>query len=253
MRWIGALIALLALGIATATAQALSTAQVTPGPRDIVLKTMEQQIDPKITALLVIDMQNDYVSDNGKMAKIPGFNVKVIQAAVPAMNNLIEEARKAGVLVVWVRQTHLFKDSLPNYLASSVNANRVKDFKETDFIVQGDTSGADYYDKMVKRLPSEIEVIKHTYDGFTNTPLDTYLRAHGIKTIMSIGTVTNVCVGSTASHGWFLGYYSLLPTDAVASNDPTAQAAYLKNHSIFFGYTPTNEQIVSVWKKYASH
>jgi ureidoacrylate peracid hydrolase len=105
---------------------------------------------------------------------------------------------------------------------------------------------------MVKRLPNEIEVIKHTYDGFTNTQLDTYLRAHAIKTIMSIGTVTNVCVGSTAMHGWFLGYYSIVPADAAASNDPPSGAAYLKNHSIFFGYTPKNEEIINVWRKYSS-
>ena len=76
-----------------------------------LLKTLEQQIEPSITALLIIDMQNDYVADQGKVGKL-GMDVKKIQEAVPTMNRLIEEARKAGVMVVWIRQTHSMRDGL---------------------------------------------------------------------------------------------------------------------------------------------
>jgi len=229
--------------------QSQSAAVSTSAPNG-VLKTLEEQIDPKSSALLVIDMQNDYVADNGKIGKA-GLDVRRIQAAIPAMNSLIAEARKAGVLVVWIRQTHSFKDSLPNYVASNVVRVKDRPFVETDFLVQEGSWGAEYYEKMIKRLDGEIEVIKHTYGGFTNTSLDTYLKAKGIKTILSIGTLTNVCVQSTALQGWFLGYYSLIPSEAASSNDLALHQATLKNHSIFLGYTPTNDEIVAIWKRYS--
>jgi len=216
----------------------------------MLLKTVEEQIAPAITALLVIDMQNDYVADEGKVGKL-GLDVNRIQAAIPAMNTLIAEARKAGVMVIWIRTTHSFKDALPNYVAS--NVARIKDrlFQESDFLVQEGTPGAEYFPGMTSRRIEEIEVIKNAYGAFTNTALDTYLKARGIQTILSIGTLTNVCVQSTAMQGWFLGYYSLIPGDAVSSNDQTLHDATLKSYSIFFGHTPKTADVVSIWNKYA--
>jgi ureidoacrylate peracid hydrolase len=213
-----------------------------------LLKTLEQQIDPSLTALLIIDMQNDYVADQGKVGKL-GMDVKKIQDAVPTMNRLIEEARKAGVMIVWIRQTHTMRDALPNYLASNVARKKSGPFKEEDFLVQGGSWGAEYFDKMVKRAPDEIEVIKHTYGGFTNTELDTFLKTKGIQTIISIGCLTNVCVSSTAMQGWFQGYYSIIASDASSTNDTALHEATLKNHAIFFGYTPKTEEIVGIWRK----
>ena len=215
-----------------------------------LLQTLEQQIDPSITALLIIDMQNDYVADGGKVGKL-GMDVKKIQEAVPTMNRLIEEARKAGVMVVWIRQTHSMRDALPNYLASNVARKKSGPFKEEDFLVQEGSWGAEYFEKMAKRLPAEIEVIKHTYGGFTNTQLDTFLKAKGIQTIISMGCLTNVCVSSTAMQGWFQGYYSIISSDASSTNDTALQEAILKNHSLFFGYIPKTEEIVNIWKKAA--
>jgi ureidoacrylate peracid hydrolase len=251
MRHIASLITLLLLGSLSLMAdQAQSTALPNPAPNG-VLRTLEDQINPPTTALLIIDMQNDYVADNGKLGKA-GADVKSIQAAIPAMNSLIAEARKAGVFVVWVRQTHSLKDSLPNYLVSNIARVKDRPFAETDFLVQEGSWGADYYDQMTKRLNNELEVIKHTYGGFTNTSLDTYLKAKGIKTILSIGTLSNVCVQSTALQGWFLGYYSVIPADSVSSNDASLHQAALKNFKTFFGFTPTNDEIVTIWKKYAA-
>jgi ureidoacrylate peracid hydrolase len=254
MRRLATVIVLLVLGTVSLMAGDMTSAQPATAPNQApkgILKTLEDQIDPQVTALLIIDMQNDYVADNGKLGKA-GADVKRIQASVPAMNSLIMEARKAGVMIVWIRTTHSFRDALPNYVVSNVARVKDRPFVETDFLVQEGSSGAEYYEKLTKRLDGELEVIKHTYGGFTNTSLDTYLKAKGIKTILNIGTLTNVCVQSTALQGWFLGYYSLIPGDAASSNDLTLHQAALKNYSTFFGLTPSNEDIVAVWKKYAA-
>jgi ureidoacrylate peracid hydrolase len=109
--------------------------------------------------------------------------------------------------------------------------------------------GAEYYDKMTKRLEGEVEVIKHTYGAFTNTELENYLKAKGIKTIINIGCLTNVCVEYTAAQGWFAGYYSIMPSDAVGSTLPSLHEAILLNHKIFFGFTPKSDEIISIWKE----
>ena len=238
MRKLGAV--LLALMLCLASQAALAEVSL--------LKTLDEQIKPDQTALLIIDMQNDYVADKGKLGKL-GLNVKLIQDAVPTMNKLIQAARKAGVMVVWIRQTHTLIDALPNYLASNVARKKGQPFKESDFLVQGGTWGAKFYDKMIDKLPSELEVRKYTYSAFQNTPLETYLKAKGIKTIISIGCVTNVCVQSTAMVGWFNGYYSIISSDAAATTDPELQKATLKNHRIFYGFTPTTEEIIKIWNK----
>ena len=216
----------------------------------MLLTKLEQQIDPRHTALLVIDMQNDFVSGRGKFAAV-GLDMKMIQAAVPVMNNVIEEARRAGVMIMWVNTTHSLRDALPNYIVGNVARVSGRPLKESDFIVQEGSWGAEYYSGMTQRCESDFECIKHTYCGFTNTKLDTYLKAKEIKTIVNIGATTNVCVRSTAMQGFFLGYYSVILSDAAASNDAFLHEATIRNFSTFIGYTAKSEEVIAIWKRYA--
>jgi ureidoacrylate peracid hydrolase len=213
-----------------------------------ILQTLEEQVNPKITALLINGMQNDFVSDEGKLGKI-GVNLKPIQDAIPTINKFVEEARKAGVKVIWIRLAHSLKDALPNYMARNIARKKGKPFTEKDFLAQEGSWGAGYYTKVIKRLPSEIEVIKHTFSAFENNKLETYLKASGIKTIICIGCVTNVCIQAIASAGWHKGYYTIIASDAVASNIPSLHEATLKNHRIYYGYTPKSSKIINIWQK----
>lgn len=84
-----------------------------------MLKTLEEQVEPEVAALLVIDMQNDFIADDGVLGK-KGFDFRIVQETVPRINTFIEAARKAGVLVIWIRTVHTLKDALPPYLAHTV-------------------------------------------------------------------------------------------------------------------------------------
>lgn len=152
-------------------------------------------------------------------------------------------------MVIWVRQTHSLNDALPNYLAHNITKVRNKAFTEEDFVVLENTWGAEYYDKIIRRLPSELEVTKHTYSAFEDTKLDRYLKARGIKTLVYIGGLTNGCLGSTAIAGWDKGYYSIIPSDTTASNDLSLHKAFLKNHSLLFGLVPKSDEIIEIWRK----
>jgi len=215
-----------------------------------LLQTLEEQIDPRVTALLVIDMQNDYLADEGKLGKL-GLNPKKdqIQQALPAINGLVEEARNAGVTVIWIRQTHSLKDVLPNYLTHNIAKVKSRPFTEEDLLVREGCWGADYYEKLIKSLPGEIEVIKHSYGAFTNTNLEAYLKAQGIKTLIYIGCALDVCVLSTALEGWHKGYYSIIPTDCVIHFDAALRKGLLECHRKFYGFTPGSSEMISIWRK----
>jgi ureidoacrylate peracid hydrolase len=68
-----------------------------------ILKTLEEWIDPKHTALVVIDPQNDFCASDGAAARLMGTDVSRIQKAVQPLNAFIETARKAGLMIVWTR------------------------------------------------------------------------------------------------------------------------------------------------------
>jgi ureidoacrylate peracid hydrolase len=214
-----------------------------------LLQTLGEQIDPKVTALLVIDMQNDYIADKGKLGKL-GLNPKgsQIEKAVPAMNRLIDEARNAGVMIIWIRQTHSLRDVLPNYVTHNIAKIEGRPFKEEDFLVQEGSWGAELYEKMIAPLTGEIEVIKNAYGAFTNTNIETYLKARGIRTLIYIGCALDVCVLCTAIQGWHSGYYSIIPPDCILYFDESFARGILEYHRKFYGYTPESRAMIDIWK-----
>lgn len=213
-----------------------------------ILRTLQEQVDPKVAALLVIDMQNDYVADEGKLGKI-GLNIKPIQETVPRINRLVEEARKAGVMVVWIRTTHTLKDALPNYLAYHIVIRTGKQIKDEDLICRPNHWSSEYYEKLIKREPGETEVTKHWYGAFQDTSLDLLLKASDKKTIICTGTTSDVCVANTALQGLHKGYYTLIVSDCTSTTDPAIHDTILKIHKTYYGHVPTSEEIIGAWKK----
>jgi ureidoacrylate peracid hydrolase len=213
-----------------------------------LLHTMEQQLEPNETALLVIDMQNDYLADDGKLIAKLGIRPKGYEF-LENINNLVKAARKAEVTVIWVRQTHSLNDALPNFMVTNIRKIKGRAFKHEDFFVpEGATWRTGYYHKLIKRLPEESEVIKTNYGSFTNTELETLLKAKGIKTIVYAGAAIDVCILSTIIEGWHRGYYCILPTDAVFYFNEILYKELIKNHRLYFGYTPTSDEIIRVWQ-----
>jgi nicotinamidase-related amidase len=213
-----------------------------------ILRTLQEQVDPKVAALLVIDMQNDFVADEGKLGKI-GLNVKLIQETVPKINRLVEEARTAGVPIFWLRSTHTLKDALPNYLAYHIVIRSGKQVKDEDLICRPNHWSSEYYDKLIKPAPGEMEVIKHWYSGFQDTRLDLLLRAADRKTIICTGTTSDVCVANTANHGLHLGYYPIFVSDCTATTDQTVHDTILKIHKTYYGYVLPSSELINFWKK----
>ena len=208
----------------------------------------EEQVDSRITALLVVDMQNDFVADDGLLGK-KGLNVKMAQAIVPKINTLIEEARKASVMVIWIRTTHSLRDSMPNYIVHTIAKEADIPLRDEDLLCRPNHWGSEYYPAISKPLTDEIELIKNMYGAFQDTKLDLYLRVKNIKTIICTGVTTNVCILNTALQGIHKGYYAIIVADCTSSFDLSVHKVILENHGNFFGHVVTSKEIISCWKE----
>lgn len=211
------------------------------------LTTLEEQVNPALCAILVVDTQNDYLADDGMLGKA-GFPVQNLQRTVPTLNNFVKSAREAGATIIWVKSNHSVADSLPPYMIGNIARKKGQMPTASDFLCAPGSYGEKYYEGMTERLPNEPEVVKNSYSGFINTQLDAYLQAKGIKTIISTGYITDVCVGSTAKTGYFMGYYSILPSNTSTSYSQDAADVYIKNHRTYFGFTPTADEIIQIWQ-----
>ena len=201
-----------------------------------MLTTLSEKIDPAHAAVLVVDMQNDFVHSDGGLAK-NGGNVAPTQAIVPALNVLIADARSAGVPVIFVRAAH----STWTMSEAGIEKRLGRQFP---ICVEG-SWGCDFYG--VEPLEGECVITKHRYSAFINTDLDLILRAQGIKTLIMTGTATNVCVESTARDGFMLDYYVVFLDDCTGTGDRDLHEATLQNISRAFGVVCNSTDVSAEW------
>ena len=100
------------------------------------------------------------------------------------------------------------------------------------------------YEQMLQPKEGEYRVVKHKYDAFFETDLDSILRNKRIKTIIIVGTATNVCCESTARSGFFRDYQVAFPSDCNASFDEGMHQASLKTIDMFFGRVMTSDELL---------
>jgi ureidoacrylate peracid hydrolase len=213
-----------------------------------LLKTMREKVKPSHCALLVIDMQNDFIADGGLISK-DGRDTTEAKKLSERLPELIDAARKVGVLVVFVRNIYTTDQNL--YLSDSWLEQAVRKRKGgyTTIPVCGpDSWGGDFHGD-VRPLETEAVVSKHRYSGFHNTNLDTILRANGIRTVITTGVVSNVCVETTAREAFVRDYYVVLPRDAAAAYSTADHEQTLSNIERFFGELSSIEELCSIWRE----
>jgi nicotinamidase-related amidase len=169
-------------------------------------RTEAVALDLRTTALIVVDMQRDFVSDGGAL-RVPDA-----QATVPAIQDLIKRFRVAGSRIVFTQDTH--RDGDPEFAIWPPHA------------IAG-TPGHAIVDEL-HPLPDDTVIQKPRYDAFYGTPLDHLLRVWGIRTLVICGTVANICVHYTASSAALRWYDVVIPEDAVSALDPFDLAASLR-------------------------
>lgn len=176
-----------------------------------VLDTLPELVDPRWTALVVIDIQNDFCMPGGHFARY-GKDVARMQPAVDRMVSFVAQAQELGMRSVFLRQA-----SLPDGRMDSPAWLRFKtrDGKAPDYTIPG-TWGWEFVDGLKVR-DGDWVVEKFRPDGFIGTNLDHVLRTQGIQSVVLLGTTTEGCVESTVRAASYHDYYTVVVSDCVAS------------------------------------
>lgn len=208
-----------------------------------MLSSLEEKIHPAHTALLLIDMVNDFIDVRGKTASRANRPLDHARAVIPSMQGLLAGARRAGVMVVHVQHTTLLdhaSDSGP-WLDARTRAT----YSVEDICLDG-SWGQQIIDELAP-LAGESIVQKYRYSGFAGTNLDLILRSSARKTVVCAGVSTNVCVEATAREAFSLDYYTVLAGDACASWDSSLHDAALASAGHRYATVCTAEKAAQVW------
>lgn len=210
-----------------------------------LLTTLGEKVEPRHAALLVIDVQNDFCAEGGMMHR-EGRDLGEVQKMARALPRLLDAARDAGVLVVFVRNVYSTEE---NHYLSDVwleQAARRRAGSYTVWPVCGPESWeGDFY--TVRPLPEEPVITKHRFSAFHNTDLETVLRAHSIRSVVLAGVATNVCVETTAREAFVRDYYVVFLDDGTATYDRASHEATLNSIERFFGQVATIDDVVGCW------
>jgi ureidoacrylate peracid hydrolase len=205
-------------------------------PVQVDAKPMPAVIDPATTALIVVDMQNDFGSKGGMFDRA-GIDISSIAAAVAPTARAIEAARRAGIRIVYLRMG--YKPDLSD-LGGPDAPNRLLHLKimhvgdkvpvpggEGRILVR-DTWGTAIVDALAPQ-PDDIVLYKTRFSGFYGTDLDDILRAAGVRQLVFTGCTTSVCVESTVRDAFFRDYQCVLLADCMA--EPIGAGTALGNHA----------------------
>jgi ureidoacrylate peracid hydrolase len=207
-----------------------------------VLTSLEAVLDPARAALLVVDVQHDFVHPAGWAARHhPGG--PSLRHVIPPINGLIAAARAAGVPVAYILMEHGPGLDLPNYRARYAARGM-----EQDILCAAGTWGAGLDGEVTPPGAGDLVVVRHSYDAFEGTPLHGWLRERGVESVVGSGVVTNLCVQTTIQHAFALGYYVVVAEDGTAAADPVVQTVTLANFRQFFGPVVPSETIGRHWR-----
>jgi nicotinamidase-related amidase len=187
-------------------------------------------VDPRSSALVVIDMQNGFVAEGAT------YETPEAREIVGPIEQLLEFARANEMPVIWTQSDH----SAPH---SGIMLKKFPAIREDRVLWKGEPS-FELYPAMPQPLEGEYRVVKHKYDAFFETDLDAILRNLGVDTLVIVGTATNVCCESTARSAFFRDYQVVMPADANASFDRAMHDASLKTIDTFFGRVTTTEELL---------
>ena len=202
--------------------------------------------DPATTALIVIDMQRDFIEQGGFGAAL-GNDVTVLQAIVPTVARLIAAARAAGLPVIHTRECHApdLSDCPPAKLNRGKPALRIGDPGPMGRILIAGEPGAGILPELAP-APGEIVIDKPGKGAFYATSLTEDLARLGTKTLLFAGVTTEVCVQTTMREANDRGFDCLLVEDATESYFPAFKDAaiqMIRAQGAIVGWTATSAQV----------
>jgi nicotinamidase-related amidase len=182
-------------------------------------------LDPSAAALVVIDMQRDFIEPGG-FGESLGNDVSRLAAIVPTVRRLLDGCRRAGVPVLHTKECHRpdLSDCPPAKRMRGNPALRIGDPGPMGRLLIDGEPGTDFVPELAP-LPGETAIAKPGKGAFHATPLEAVLHAAGIRQLILAGVTTEVCVQTTMREANDRGYDCLLAEDATESYFPEFKRA----------------------------
>jgi len=185
-----------------------------------VFTELAELVDPAHSALVIVDMQRDFCQPGGAFDRL-GVDISMYPPVIPRVAALLDGARRAGVLVIFIQMTVLpgrLSDS-PAQMRFNLRLHLASNDGGEPLSYAADGSvGQEILPELAPR-DGELVVKKYRSSAFWATNLNMLLRANGIESLIVTGCTTEGCVESTARDALFNDYYVVIVEDCVASDD----------------------------------
>ncbi|HVN24891.1 MAG TPA: isochorismatase family cysteine hydrolase [Syntrophorhabdales bacterium] len=191
-----------------------------------VRKRIAAQIKPGRTALVVVDVQNDFCHPEGVFGR-RGFDLSHVEKSVDRLLPFVEQCRTWEMPVVFVRTIHSNWTDSDSWVGRLAGAGREMP------ICRPETWGAEFY-KVAPHVGDFITT-KHRFSGFVGTDLNLVLRARRIETLLMTGVASNVCVETTARDGYNLDYRIIYVEDCCGAFSLEEHQSAILNMNKYFG------------------
>ena len=213
-------------------------------------------IDPARSAVIVVDMENDFAAKGGMFDRA-GVDISGAQKAIAPTAKVLAAARQAGLKIIYLKMG--YRPDLSD-LGTSDSVNRIRhlrfgvgqkiqapDGRESRVLIR-DTWNTDIVPELQPQ-PNDIVIYKTRFSGFYQTALDAKLKKLGIKHLIVTGVTTSVCVESTVRDAMFRDYLCVLLQDCMS--EPIGHDLQRSNHDasllnaeMLFGWVSSSDQFI---------
>lgn len=194
-------------------------------------------LDPKKTAVIVVDMQNAFMDKAGSLARM-GVPTERTLLPVPHIQRVLERARALGMPVIHTRMV-LRKDFADIGILGKV----FPPLRELGHCAEGSWDG-EFVPAMQPR-PNEIVISKNRFSSFFETNLDTTLRCLGVDTLVVTGIATNICVEGTVRDAFYRDYRVIVPREATASYTEAMEAGAIGNFEFAYARVAPVAEVIA--------
>ena len=188
-------------------------------------------------AMIVVDMQNAFLSDEGSMT-LGGMDITELKKTVAPVVRLVDACHKADVPIIFTRYV-----LRADYKDAGLRSERRAEFKKINSLVTGTWDVE--LDSRMDAQPGDYILDKTRYSSFYNTSLEVILRGLEVDTLIVCGVTTEICVESTIRDAYFRDYRICVPEDAVAAMDVERHRGTLKTIQYGFGMVTSSEAIMN--------
>jgi ureidoacrylate peracid hydrolase len=235
-----------------------------PDSNPILLSAKPQSIavDPTKTAIIVVDMQNDFGSRGGMFDRA-GVDISVIQKVIDPIAKVLATARKAGMKIIYLK--FAFKEDLSDvgneefrvqhHLARVGDTVNAPNGTKSRILVRN-TWNTDIVSEL-KPQTGDLVLYKTRYSGFYETELDSLLKQLGKKNLIIIGCTTSTCVESTVRDAMFRNYSSIVLEDCTA--EPVGYNLPRSNHDAsilliqrLLGWVSSSDEFIKATKTHTN-